>query len=104
MVDLDAQSTYSNAILIHTNELNESVRVYPNPVANELLVNIANSNYNEPIAINMTDQLGRIVLQTQTIIDNTMNAKVNTSQLQSGIYFVEISYGNAVFKVKIIKL
>ena len=62
-----------------------SISIYPNPASSEL--NIQSSEFIKNIT--MTDETGRIVLQTSGL--NTLSYQMNTSNINAGIYFVRIN-------------
>ena len=76
---------------------NLSVRIYPNPVANELIIENEgnNSNLNFEIS-NMTGQ----VLYKGRLVEKTI---VNTNNLAPGAYLIKLENGNHVEFKKIIK-
>ncbi len=76
---------------------NLSIRIYPNPVANELIIENEGNNLNLNFEIsNMTGQ----VLYKGRLVEKTT---VNTSNLAPGAYFIKLENGNHVEFKKIIK-
>ncbi len=77
--------------------LNNSFKIYPNPVQNELIIdNLLNLEIQE---LNITDILGKIILK-----QNSNFKKINLQDLKYGIYVLSIlSNDNKVFQHKIIK-
>ena len=66
----------------------ESFQVFPNPVTNTLFLNDANNT--EIYKVSIINQLGQIVLTSDTKFDTG----INVSQLSNGIYFAQISTKN----------
>ena len=66
----------------------ESFQVFPNPVTNTLFLNDANNT--EIYKVSIINQLGQIVLTSDTKFDTG----INVSQLSNGIYFAQISAKN----------
>lgn len=62
------------------------VRIYPNPVNDELFVNTTST---EPVTMILFDITGKIVMQQ----DFTASTQISTSDLLSGLYFCEIWKG-----------
>jgi hypothetical protein len=64
------------------------VSVFPNPVKDELTINLNNSITNILITISVFDIYGKEILSQQVLSANT---KLNTSNLPQGIYFVKVA-------------
>ena len=77
----------------------ELVSIYPNPVRNELKVNMG--GYTEPVSVMVTDIFGRRVMNKTFAI----TSNINTNKLAAGIYFVSIldKNGTVIKKDKIVK-
>lgn len=74
----------------------ENIEVYPNPTSNIININIKNNLKIE--AIQITDINGRIIKETK----ETTNS-INTSELNTGIYFLKITTNQGNGTTKIIK-
>ncbi|NRD23975.1 endonuclease [Winogradskyella litoriviva] len=74
----------------------ESVKLHPNPVNNNLKVDLKS---NIETTIEIYDILGKQV--TKTLINKT--STLNLQKLQSGVYIVKISQGNSTITKKLIK-
>lgn len=95
-------SSYSNSVtvLVKTsiNEIpNSSLKIYPNPVSNEMRISTNNEIMDR---LEIIDMNGKIVFQ-QSI--NSVSKNVNVSDLTSGIYSVKIYMGNNSVKQLFIK-
>ncbi|MGL4598838.1 MAG: T9SS type A sorting domain-containing protein, partial [Bacteroidia bacterium] len=79
-----------------------SVNLFPNP-ANELVnVNI-NLVQAENVAITMFNAMGQAVLfENRDMAAGATNVQFNTSNLASGVYFVNVAAGNATTTTKIV--
>ncbi len=98
----DCSSEQSNTISI-TNvdinifENNNSIKVYPNPILNELIIEIednkANTNYE------VLNSIGKVIYKGNFI----GKTKVQTSKFASGVYTIKIINGNYIEYRKIIK-
>lgn len=75
------------------------VRVFPNPVNDELSVNVR--DISGPVTVNIYDMQGRIVLSQQV----TQSGSLNVSKLTKGVYFVRMTdqKGEHVAEEKIVK-
>jgi hypothetical protein len=94
----------SNSVVSAPEEvmLNESdVRVYPNPVNNELYIQFRNMNIFEK-DIRMYDLLGRVVPVTISKI-SSQAAKVYTQGLTPGMYLIRILDAKETRTIKILK-
>ncbi|WP_299365283.1 T9SS type A sorting domain-containing protein [Winogradskyella sp.] len=75
----------------------ENIEVYPNPVVDELTINSEFKILNVAIY----NILGRKVYENLSFIND--ENKINMSQFQQGIYFLQLSSGDATQTLKIIK-
>jgi glucosylceramidase len=73
--------------------------VYPNPVASELVVKLANG-FEKGSVITVTDVTGRL-LRNLPVMGTEYNLPI--SALSSGVYFIKISNGEKSITKKIIK-
>lgn len=87
-----------NTSVNNINAISSSVKVYPSPAYAELNVSIENINQ-LPAQLVIVDMLGREVLQ-QTINTKNFNEQINISQLNNGVYFLNISNANGLQTVK----
>ena len=72
------------------------VKIYPNPVSNILTLNTQKEISN----VSVYNMLGKELIHT---VPNTISSDVDMSTLQSGTYFVQVTIGNVLETVKIIK-
>ena len=68
----------------------EMVAFYPNPVNNELKVNMGNNA--EPFSVVLTDMFGRRILQKNV----SGTSSINTSKMTTGVYMVTVTDKNGV--------
>lgn len=82
-------------VSLTSNELSKNIRLYPNPVTNEMHINSTDEKIRSVEVYNTT---GKSVLR-QTL--NVSNTTVSTSNWESGVYFVTIrtNSGNTTMKV-----
>jgi hypothetical protein len=95
----------TNATGIENNFINASIETYPNPVENELRVQIKTNKY-EIINIQITDLLGKTIIESGNFncSNNYFEKTFNMNLMQSGIYMVKISINGQLFVKKIIKI
>jgi hypothetical protein len=93
-------SAPSNTISVITGlneDLNKSIKIYPNPVKDELIIEMTNQT--EKTSYEIINSMGQIV------INGCLNEKttVQTSNLASGVYLIKITNGKTVELNKIVK-
>jgi hypothetical protein len=85
----------ANAANIEENEL-ASTSVYPNPAST--IVNVAFEGNGADYTINITDLVGRIVINTISVNANgSTKAELSIAELKAGNYLVTISNGETKF-------
>jgi len=83
----------------NVSEINNVASIYPNPVNQELFVSL--SNLDAATHVKITDTSGKEVFNTNITSSTT---QVNTSDLNSGLYFIEIyQAGNKIQTARFIK-
>jgi hypothetical protein len=97
-VDVDGRISYSNIVLINVHG-NSSVVIYPNPVADKLMLSY--TGVNSSIQLDIVDALGQIVYSNRTVVANPIIIPVNT--LTSGNYILRITDGEDVINTKFVK-
>lgn len=89
IVDKDGGIQYSDIILLQ-NTAKQIVSMYPNPVANNLIVNLAGVNAGD-YTINITDAAGRVLKSTlYKISQGGQLINLPFSQVSKGVYFVQV--------------
>jgi hypothetical protein len=103
-IDKDGKISYSNIILVNTKNGNfNTVSLFPNPAKNNLTLNITSASTGMA-DVNITDPLGRSVLQNK--IDLSMGNQsvlLNLQTLKSGIYYISVTWNNEMITQKLIK-
>jgi len=82
---------------IETTEFSESVKVYPNPVADELIIEFAGNTQNTDFEV--INSLGQVV--SSGVLFGKIS--ISTASFITGIYLVKLKSGNTVELKKIIK-
>ncbi len=86
-------------------KLNESLRAYPNPFNNQVVVTF-NTKPNSNIAITLHNVTGKELIinhyKPQTLVNNEL--VLSTAHLPGGVYFIKVMVGTNINTSKIIKL
>lgn len=94
------QIEFSSPYSIDENSLGQW-QIYPNPVEDYLYIESENQNLKE-VAIHIFDFTGRLVKQFSK--NNSALISVDVSNLNEGMYFIEIQSGDKVGTTKFVKL
>ena len=87
--------------MLGVNNVNDvSVNVYPNPSAGKFIVDLSAVNSNDIKAINVTDMLGRIVVNN-IITTTNGTAEIDLATQAAGIYYLNIYTNNGLQTVKL---
>ena len=89
-----------NTSVKNMSALNNTLKVYPSPAFNELNISIENISQ-LPANLVIYDMLGKEVIK-QTITTKNFNEQLNISQLNNGVYFLNLSNNNMKQTVKFI--
>jgi hypothetical protein len=71
--------------------VNSKLSVLPNPFTDELIINIGDDIKNKPFTLTITDLLGRKVYSNCKQSEKETFIKIDTKNLQSGLYLLKIS-------------
>jgi len=103
MVDIDGKQTYSDIVAIKVNKDSYMVSAFPNPVQNELHIQIPATEKGECV-IRLQDMAGKLIRQKTVQLNNALlSATMNMEDLGGGIYMLVIEYGGKKEVQKIIK-
>ncbi|MBK0401749.1 T9SS type A sorting domain-containing protein [Adhaeribacter sp. BT258] len=83
--------------------LSQSLMLFPNPASDLLQIQLPNSLRNKEATIAITDNTGRIVLETKAI-KASQNQQLNISGLSKGIYQVTVISEEQTISSKLVKL
>lgn len=81
----------------------ESFGIWPNPVSNEMYVNLGSRYIDNNASIRVFDIDGRLVRDFKGIVGADGKIAVNMASLTAGSYFVEVKTGKFKKKVRIMK-
>jgi serine protease AprX len=94
MVDFDGSYEYSNVVVIQMAGVSE-VMLFPNPAGSSLSL-VAKMAADEEVLVRIFDAAGRLVQEMPATTGTGMlSASVQTEDLASGVYFIEIIGGNS---------
>jgi len=95
--DLDGHFTYSKIVTLSLDNENTLVRLYPNPVSNELNL-VINSTQRDNIKWQIIDVSGRIINnQIRQVTRGRNNFAIDVTRMAKGVYFLSIQ-GNEINK------
>ena len=80
-----------------TNNLSESVRLYPNPVSNEMTIDVSDAVI---VAVEVVSATGKRVYSESL---NTSKTKISTTSWDSGVYFVNVTTLEGSATLRIVK-
>ena len=98
MGNTDGQFKYSKIVSVERGK-GLSIRVFPNPVHNELSIDIHSDA--KKIDVEVFDILGRSIFKQNTEGSNLLT--INTLKWQTGVYMLTVTDGVKIFQQKIIK-
>jgi hypothetical protein len=79
-----------------------TVACYPNPASDVLNINVTLNN-NEEVMINMYNSLGQMIsTETRNMTAGANAVQLNTSNLQSGVYFINVTAAGTTATTKVI--
>lgn len=103
-IDLDETYSLSKNVYTVTRCNNQSISVYPNPVTNNKLnISFDQIATNSKYVIRFVDISGRVVLSDEFSTDSDMIKSYDLSNLNAGIYTINILDGNHSNSFKILK-
>lgn len=87
---------------IKESEIFKTAKAFPNPMSDELTIEVELTETDAALSYTIVDAMGRIVIHN--LLSNSKTS-VNTSHLEKGLYFLTISNknGNSVKTMKLIK-
>jgi hypothetical protein len=78
-----------------------SIKIYPNPTDNFIIIEDISINSNQENTVTITDNNGRVILFIKNYIDKT---PINLNSFQSGVYFISLAINKeSITSRKIIK-
>lgn len=99
--DMTATATVGFGVGILTPTNNLAAKIYPNPAANQLFVEITLDNTSD-VNIAVLNSLGQVVINRTESNVQVLSTSVDVSALPAGIYMVQVSSDNASSTQKLI--
>lgn len=104
MIDIDGKFTYSNVIMIRTDQSNMGgLVISPNPMINGNTATVRfESTNNKKVEFRVVDMSGKVVLRQQNLVQEGANSVAinNLGQVQAGMYILQMADGETVQSVK----
>lgn len=103
--DFDGNYSYSQAVSLSRDNGTPSILIYPNPVDNQNhdFFSVYFSDFqNEVVELRIIDNYGRVVHQISTNIFQNPIYQIESNQLQSGAYHIQVSDAEYVITEKLI--
>jgi subtilase family serine protease len=100
MIDIDGSFVYSDIINVNRSAINSGFTVYPNPATN--YTNLYFNNTASPKTMQLFDANGRLIQQIQ-IPRGQQIFKLNTADLASGWYGIQLMEDGKIYSIKLIK-
>ena len=95
--DIDGQFIYSKIVTLSLDNENTIVKIYPNPVNNELKLSIS-SPLRDDVKLKIMDASGRLIsLQTKQVATGSNSFTIDVTKMATGVYYLSIQ-GNAINK------
>ncbi len=95
--DIDGQFVYSKIVILSVDNENTIVKLYPNPVNNELNLSI-NSPLPDNVKLQIVDASGKMIRQqARQVATGSNSLTIDITKLASGVYYLSIQ-GNAINK------
>lgn len=89
-IELSGKTTVTNIVSVEGNATSSTIKIYPNPAAEFVSVELNNINLNEASILSITDITGKVVLQ-RSFTPNSSFLKIPVQQFGNGVYTLKIS-------------
>ena len=84
------------------NKKNTNINTFPNPVSENLKVDISNFSSTEPISVKLVNVVGATVYETELHTVNNNSIVINTSELENGVYVLLVESNSKQARSKIL--
>lgn len=102
MVDIDGKFTFSNIVLLRLLKHDAILKVYPNPAASVLNIELSGKNDGGEVLIDIYDGAARL-LRHKTLRKDSNAFSIDIQSLASGVYTIRIIDQEEINTVKFIK-
>jgi hypothetical protein len=100
-VDFDGTASYTHIVSLKREIDGAAIAVYPNPANNQFQIAFEGFK-SETANINILDNSGRVVLALNNNVLNNPSQIINTSNFQSGVYYIHVTSETESFIEKIV--
>ncbi len=83
-------------------KINTTIKSFPNPAGNQLMVDVSHFNGNETIYLSLVNMVGVSVFDREVGVGLQKNTQINTSHLPNGIYLLKAESDSQVASGKVI--
>jgi hypothetical protein len=101
--DFDGASETFNIVSVNceSNELSESLKVYPNPSEDEFYLEFDNTSTSKEVLLSMLDLEGKVIYSETNQIEKGSNIfHLKDLNVAPGIYIIELKIGETISRVK----
>jgi hypothetical protein len=99
----EGSSSLCFATSVKENRMNESeIKIYPNPVRNQLTIELKNSDPEEEMQITISDACGKII-SAKTCTAEKNSFMILTNSLAAGTYFLQAKGKKTLYNLKFVK-
>ena len=103
-VDFDGLYTYSNIVAVERENSKLAITAFPNPFSNSLAVSFDADVSIKVVAVQIFDELGRVVYLKNIELDQGVNSfNLDLQHLSDGIYNLRIVNSTQIYNLKIVK-
>lgn len=100
--DVDGRQVYSHIIAVENAHQDPLWAFYPNPMRNDLVVDLPSLQQPCEGNVRITDVWGQVVLAQHLYLEQGKN-HINTTDMAQGLYVVEVSYGGYLHRAVVNK-
>ena len=103
--DINGKFSYSSIVTIKLSNAKEGITIFPNPTSNEAIVSLI-LNKAEKVVFSLIDTKGNSVISPieKQCGKGVSKVTLNTSQIENGIYFLQVSTGSKTTRIKTVIL
>ncbi len=101
--DIDSKKTQYGPFLINCNDISDDLIVYPNPARESIFIQFENIENNDFADIVLREINGEQIITKEVNLIHGMNTyKIELDNKLTGVYFIEFSSNNKVYRKKIV--
>ena len=99
-MDKDGHITYSKTVSLVFNDTGKLLTIYPNPVRDQLTIDLAQPSEN--VILNILSLDGKII-RNESLGSVQRSQTINVQGFPAGVYVLKITAGNNTYHLKFIK-